>query len=109
MTRYKDILETDFDHATHSSIRSSAASRSPTADGLERPSFIRMDPPNHAERRRTVAPIVAPNNIANMENLIHERTSHTLDSRAARRTLRLGERVSIELTTLMLATLFDFP
>ena len=35
--------------------------------GQERVSFIRMDPPGHTAQRRTVAPIVAPSNLANFE------------------------------------------
>ena len=34
--------------------------------GLQRPSFIRMDPPKHDEQRKVVGPIVAP---ANLEQL----------------------------------------
>ena len=42
--------------------------------GMERPSFIRMDPPRHDDQRKVVSPIVAPGNLANMEPLIRERT-----------------------------------
>ena len=35
--------------------------------------FIAMDEPKHAAQRKTVAPSVAPNNLARMEPLIRER------------------------------------
>ena len=73
------------------------------------PNFIRMDPPRHTAQRRTVAPIVAPSNLANMEGLIRQRTVGVLDGLPRNETFDWVERVSIELTTMMLATLFDFP
>ena len=57
---------------------------------MERPSFIRMDPPTHDEQRKVVSPIVAPANLANMEGLIRERTLHGARRPAARRDVRLG-------------------
>ena len=70
--------------------------------------FIAMDPPKRDVQRRTVSPVVSTRNLAGMEQLIRERTGNVLDS------LPIGEtnwvdKVSIELTTQMLATLFDFP
>jgi cytochrome P450 len=52
---------------------------------------------------------VAPGNLANMAGLIRERTIHVLDGLPRGETFNWVDRVSIELTTLMLATLFDFP
>jgi cytochrome P450 len=76
---------------------------------MVRPSFIRMDPPRHDEQRKVVSPIVAPQNLANMEATIRERTGRVLDGLPRNETFDWVERVSIELTTMMLATLFDFP
>ena len=76
---------------------------------LERPSFIRMDPPGHTAQRRTVAPIVAPSNLANLEALIRQRTATVLDALPRNETFDWAERVSVDLTNMMLATLFDFP
>ena len=45
------------------------------AQGTGPPDFIRMDPPRHTAQRKTVAPIVAPTNLANMEATIRERTA----------------------------------
>ena len=41
--------------------------------------FIAMDPPTHDVQRRTVSPIVAPSNLANLEALIRQRTRTILD------------------------------
>jgi cytochrome P450 len=76
---------------------------------FRRPSFISMDPPLHDEQRRAVSPIVAPTNLVNLEKLIRERSQTILDSLPIGEEFNWVEKVSIELTTQMLATLFDFP
>ena len=68
-----------------------------------------MDPPKHDVQRKTVSPVVAPSNLANMEPLIRERTIEVLDSLPIGETFDWVDTVSIELTTRMLATLFEFP
>jgi cytochrome P450 len=52
---------------------------------------------------------VAPSNLANLEALIRERTADVLDGLPHDETFDWVERVAIELTNMMLATLFDFP
>lgn len=42
--------------------------------------FISMDPPGHDVQRATVAPSVAPSNLANFEPLIRERAADILDN-----------------------------
>ena len=69
----------------------------------------RMDPPRHTAQRKTVAPIVAPSNLRNMETTIRERTAAVLDGLPRNETFDWVDQVSIELTTMLLATLFDFP
>jgi cytochrome P450 len=110
VTRYDDIFAVELDHENYSS--SSELGGIQIADqpkGQERVSFIRMDPPRHTAQRRTVAPIVAPSNLVNLEPLIRKRTSDVLDALPRNETFDWVERVSIELTNMMLATLFDFP
>jgi cytochrome P450 len=68
-----------------------------------------MDPPGHTAQRRTVAPIVAPTNLANFEPLIRQRTADVLDALPRHEIFDWAERVSVDLTNMMLATLFDFP
>ena len=68
-----------------------------------------MDQPKHDTQRATVAPVVAPPNLANMEGLIRSRVVEILDGLPIGEEFNWVDRVSIELTTRMLATLFDFP
>ncbi len=51
----------------------------------------------------------APSNLRNLEPLIRERTVAVLESLPEGETFDWVDTVSVELTTLMLATLFDFP
>jgi cytochrome P450 len=71
--------------------------------------FIAMDPPKHDVQRKTVSPIVSPHNLAELEPLIRSRIQNTLDNLPIGTPFDWVDRVSIELTTQMLATLFDFP
>ena len=67
------------------------------------------DGPAKTVQRKAVSPIVAPANLARMESTIRERTQRVLDGLPVNEEFDWVEHVSIELTTLMLATLFDFP
>ena len=108
ITRYKDIMAAEVNHQVFSSELGGIQVIDQPKD-MTRPSFIRMDPPKHDEQRKVVQPIVAPGNLANMEPLIRERTQRVLDNLPRNQEFDWVEHVSIELTTLMLATLFDFP
>ena len=110
VTRHADIMKVELDHATFSSAQDWGGIQiADQPKGSSLPNFIRMDPPRHTEQRRTVAPIVAPTNLANMEGLIRRRTAEVLDGLPRGETFDWVDRVSTELTALMLATLFDFP
>jgi cytochrome P450 len=74
-----------------------------------RPSFISMDPPKHTDQRRVVAPTFTPTNMAKMAVGIRERVTRILDSLSRNEVFDWVDLVSIETTTQMLATLFDFP
>ncbi len=110
VTRYADIMEVDTNHAVFSSEASlgGITIRDARPD-LRRPSFIAMDPPRHDAQRKAVSPIVAPHNLAKLEPIIRERAGRILDDLPVGETFDWVDRVSIELTTQMLATLFDFP
>lgn len=73
------------------------------------PMFIAMDPPKHEEQRKTVQGVVAPTNLKNLEGLIRQRVISILDSLPKDEPFNWVELVSRDLTTQMLATLFDFP
>ena len=110
VTKYQDILAVDTDHATYSSdahLGGISLAERPAPEIF--PSFIAMDPPRHDEQRKTVSPIVAPANLARLEATIRERAGRILDGLPIGETFDWVPRVSIELTTQMLATLFDFP
>lgn len=110
VTKFKDIMHVE----THHQIFSSEAKRggitiTDRPMQYRRSSFISMDPPRHDEQRKAVSPIVAPANLNNMSSIIRERTCRVLDALPRNETFDWVQKVSIELTTLMLATLFDFP
>ncbi len=110
VTRYQDIVDVDSNHALYSSDWTQggiALFDGPLDERMQM--FIAMDPPKHDEQRKTVAPIVAPANLAAMEATIRQRTARVLDGLPRGEPFNWVERVSIELTTQMLATLFDFP
>jgi cytochrome P450 len=110
VTRYKDIVAVDTNHqvfSSESSLGGITIVDAPTQ--MRRPSFISMDPPKHDEQRKAVSPIVAPGNLSKLEATIRSRAIAILDSLPIGETFDWVDKVSIELTTQMLATLFDFP
>jgi len=107
VTRYDDIMTVDTSHAVFSS-EPVITIREPFED-FPLPMFIAMDPPKHDEQRKVVAPVVGPENLKNFESIIRERTADVLEHLPLGESFNWVERVSIELTTRMLATLFDFP
>ncbi|WP_416898005.1 MAG: cytochrome P450 [Minwuia sp.] len=110
ITRYDDIMAVELDHGTYSSDHSNGGIQLTDQPlGQETPNFIRMDPPKHTAQRKTVAPSVAPTNLRNYEATIRERTNYVLDGLPQGETIDWVQHVSIPLTTMMLATLFDFP
>jgi cytochrome P450 len=110
VTRFKDIMTVEVNHEVYSSAGEVGGIQvEDQPKELSRPSFIRMDPPKHTHQRRVVAPIVATTNLVNMEGTIRERTARVLDELPRNETFDWVDRVSVELTTMMLATLFDFP
>lgn len=109
VTRYQDIMQVETRHDVYSSDGGITLFDYPPGDEQHLPMFIAMDPPKHDEQRKAVSPIVAPANLNNWRDLIRERTCRVLDSLPRNETFDWVDKVSIELTTHMLATLFDFP
>lgn len=109
VTKHADIKVVDANHEVFSSeVGGIAIVDSREEDGgIE--NFIAMDPPRHDEQRKTVTPSVAPTNLATMEPLIRERVADILDNLPVGESFNWVDKVSIELTARMLATLFDFP
>jgi cytochrome P450 len=107
ITRYDDIMHVDTNHGVFSSEGGITIAEQDEEFPL--PMFIAMDPPKHDAQRKVVSPIVSPANLATMESLIRSRACTILDGLPIGETFDWVDRVSIELTTQMLATLFDFP
>ena len=127
VTRYQDIFKVDTDPRRFSSaqgITVGGAGGTPVPkdqqlQGSEKQKvqqqfdgfgmFIAMDPPKHDLQRSTVTGVVAPPNLAAMATTIRARAGAILDALPVGERFDWVDRVSIELTTQMLATLFDFP
>ena len=110
VTKFNDIMKVDTNHKVFSSEQSfGGITIFNIPEPMRRPNFIAMDPPRHDEQRKAVSPVVAPGNLANLSGLIRQRAGDILDSLPRNETFDWVDKVSIELTTQMLATLFDFP
>ncbi len=114
LTKFADIKKVDADWRNFSSAHGISIgfrldAEIPQSMFTGSSPFIAQDPPSHDDQRNTVVGVVAPGNLAQMESLIRERACRVLDSLPEGGAFDWVETVSIELTTLMLATLFDFP
>ena len=110
VTKYKDIMHVETNHAIFSSdISFGGIGIQNTKPDYRRESFIAMDEPRHGQQRKTVAPMFTPQNLDQLANTIRVRAREILDHLPRNETFDWVDRVSVELTTQMLATLFDFP
>jgi cytochrome P450 len=110
VTRYNDIMHVDTNHGLFSSdVSLGGISIRDVPPGYDWPSFIAMDQPQHSAQRKTVQPMFTPTHLDELAILIRKRTCTVLDSLPRNETFNFVDLVSIELTTQMLATLFDFP
>jgi cytochrome P450 len=107
ITKFDDIVAVDTNHAVFSSNRDIVIGDQ--RDEFAPPMFITMDPPKHDVQRKAATPAVTPGRLAELESVIRERAGLILDALPRNETFNWVERVSKELTTQMLATLFDFP
>ncbi|WP_010218451.1 cytochrome P450 [Sphingomonas sp. PAMC 26621] len=76
---------------------------------VKMPMFIAMDRPKHTGQRRTVAPAFTPSEMVRLTETIRARTAEILDGLDWNTPFDWVDRVAVELTTQMLAILFDFP
>jgi cytochrome P450 len=110
ITRFDDIVAVDTNHQVFSS---DAHLGGITVRDMDKdftlPMFIAMDPPKHDVQRKTVSPVVSPASLMRLEPVIRERAAALLDSLPIGEEFNWVDKISIELTTQMLATLFDFP
>lgn len=109
ISTYKPVVEVE----SLPDLYSSQAGGITVADLMEgdikMPMFIAMDRPKHTGQRRTVAPAFTPSEMQRMTGDIRLRTAELLDALPIGETFDWVDAVSIELTTQMLALLFDFP
>jgi cytochrome P450 len=105
-----DIYSSSFEHGGITLIdEKDLAEPIPEHERMIMPMFIAMDRPKHTEERRVIAPAFTPAEMERMTGDIRRRTSELLDSLPVGQVFDWVDRVSIELTTQMLAILFDFP
>jgi cytochrome P450 len=110
VTKYNDIMHVDTNHGVYSSSSSlGGISIRDSQDGNEWPSFIAMDQPRHSSQRKSVSPMFTPTHLDELAVLIRQRSATVLDNLPRNETFNFVERVSVELTTQMLATMLDFP
>ncbi|WP_293872957.1 MULTISPECIES: cytochrome P450 [unclassified Sphingomonas] len=110
VSTYKPIVEVESLPELYSSEAGgiTLADFLPDSD-VRMPMFIARDRPIHTAQRRTVAPAFTPSEMTRMSEDIRHRTGEILDSLPWNTRFDWVDTVSIELTTQMLAILFDFP
>jgi cytochrome P450 len=117
ITRYADIVACEGDVARLSSSQKHGGvtlfeppeGTDPAQRSEERANFIALDPPRHDSQRKVVAPLFSSPSLAELEPLIRDRAARILDELPIGQEFDFVDRVAIELTSQMLATLFDFP
>ena len=107
ITKFHDIVAIDSDHKRFSSETNIVIGDAQPE--LVTPMFIAMDQPKHDVQRKAVQPVVAPTQLSELEVIIRQRVENILDDLPDNEDFNWVELVSKELTTQMLATLFDFP
>ncbi|NIP14673.1 MAG: cytochrome P450 [Pseudomonadales bacterium] len=107
VTKYADIKHVDTNYEIYSSEPTIVLDDQD--EDFPLPMFIAMDPPKHDRQRKEVAGVAGPRNLAALEPTIRQRVCTILDSLPVGEAFNWVDLVSIELTTQMLATLFDFP
>jgi cytochrome P450 len=110
VTRYNDIMAVDTNHGVFSSAAAlGGITIRDIPPDLRRESFIAMDQPRHSAQRKTVAPMFTPTNLDELAVNIRKRSASCLDNLPVNEVFDFVDQVAIELTTQMLAVLFDFP
>jgi cytochrome P450 len=110
VTKYNDIMYVDTNASIFSSdVNLGGIMLRDLDPEYQWPSFIVMDEPKHGPQRKTVAPMFTPTHLDELAVAIRQRSADVLDKLPCNETFNFVERVSVELTTQMLAVLFDFP
>jgi len=110
VTKYNDIMDIDTNHAVFSSATAlGGITIRDIPPHLRSESFIAMDQPRHGAQRKTVSPMFTPTHLDQLAINIRQRSAECLDNLPVNEEFDFVDKVSIELTTQMLAVLFDFP
>ncbi len=109
VTKFNDIVTVETNHQVFSSEKRIGIYDNEESEDFEMPMFIAMDPPKHDQQRKTISPIVAHESLVGFGPLIRERAAKILDELPLGEPFDWVDRVSVELTLQMLATLFGFP
>jgi cytochrome P450 len=107
VTKFNDIMEIEKTPGAFSSEGGITLGDQP--EDFQTVNFISMDSPKHDVQRKAVTNVVAPLNLAKLEPVIRSRATKILDEVPTGEEFDWVHHVSVELTTQMLATLFDFP
>ena len=108
ITKFDDIVHVE-KHPEIFSSEPTIVIADPDPDFPLTAGFITMDGARHQAHRKTVQPVASPRNLTRLEPLIRGRVGEILDGLPVGEIFDWVDRVSIELTTGMLATMFDFP
>ena len=108
VTKFDDIVEAEKDPETYSSEPTITLGDIPEDSLTQNAGFITMDGPRHTAHRKVAQPVSSPRNLKALEPIVRERSIAILDSLPVGETFDWVDKVSIELTTAMLAIMFDF-
>lgn len=109
VTKFDDIVYVEKNPEIFSSQPTIALANPDPGSQFQNAGFITMDGPRHVAHRKVVQPVSSPRNLRKMEPLIRKHATEILDGLPVGEDFDWVDRVSIELTTRMLATMFDFP
>ena len=109
VTKFDDIVTVEKNPEIFSSVPNITIVDPPPEAVARNAGFITMDGPRHDAHRKVVQPVSSPRNLKRLEPLVRARVIEILEGLPVGETFDWVDRVSIELTTGMLATMFDFP
>lgn len=114
ITKYDDIVKVNADHDSFSCDYRSGGhvlgyDKMFCANGVDARMFQSTDAPVHTAQRKAIAPVVARASVREMEERIRATCAEVLDELPVGEPFDWVQRVSVEITTRILAMLFDFP
>ncbi|WP_313802694.1 cytochrome P450 [Sphingobium sp.] len=110
ITKFQDIKDIENRPEVFSSdSRAGGIQLYEVPDELRMRTFFMMDPPDHTQHRAVFNVLGLPRGVAQFENMIRAKTIEVLDGLPRGEAFDWVDRVSIEITSTMLAALMDFP